>query len=123
MGLIKTISNFCYIECDMSNCNRKMEHIDEVILKQLAGLCNWENQDGQWMCPDCLTKAGLNAKAKDSLWLRAEGSPIIIHEISLFPYPSICLALSALQHNDLGVFRRGIIEDSSRLDPVSPNVV
>jgi len=64
MGLIKTISNFCYIECDMSNCNRKMEHIDEVILKQLAALCNWENQDGQWVCPDCLNKASLKPKAK-----------------------------------------------------------
>jgi len=64
MGLIKTISNFCYIECDMSNCNRKMEHIDEAILKQLAALCNWENQDGQWMCPDCLSKIGLKTKTK-----------------------------------------------------------
>ena len=56
MGLIKTISNFCYIECDMPNCNRKMEHVDEAILKQLAGLCNWEFAEGQWHCPDCLNK-------------------------------------------------------------------
>ncbi len=56
MGVIRTLSNFCFIECDTAGCNRKMEHVDEKILKQLAKLCNWENDAEQWICPECAQK-------------------------------------------------------------------
>ena len=51
MGLIRTMGQFCNVECDTRNCNKKMEHVDERLLRQLAGLCGWENRDHQWTCP------------------------------------------------------------------------
>ncbi len=56
MGVVRTLSNFCFIECDRTGCNRKMEHIDEKILKQLAKLCKWENNAELWLCPECAQK-------------------------------------------------------------------
>jgi len=53
MGLILTTGNFCYVECDSRNCTKKMEHVDERVLRQLAGLCGWESRGDQWMCPNC----------------------------------------------------------------------
>jgi hypothetical protein len=53
MGLIRTASRFCYIECDHWNCTKKMEHIDEKLLGQLARLCGWERKDNRWICPSC----------------------------------------------------------------------
>ena len=56
MGLIRTIGGFCYVECDGRNCTKKMEHIDERLLRQLAGLCGWEDRGNQWICPECVKK-------------------------------------------------------------------
>jgi hypothetical protein len=53
MGIIRTMGKFCYVECDLPNCNKKMEHIDEKVLKELAKLCGWMNRGNQWMCPEC----------------------------------------------------------------------
>jgi hypothetical protein len=53
MGIIRTMGKFCYVECDQSNCNKKIEHIDEKVLKELAKLCGWMNRGNQWVCPGC----------------------------------------------------------------------
>ena len=53
MGLIRTMGNFCYVECDAGNCTKKMEHVDERLLLQLAGLCGWETRGKEWICPNC----------------------------------------------------------------------
>jgi hypothetical protein len=53
MGLIWTTSGFCYVECDTRNCNKKVEHLDEGRLRELAGLCGWENRGNEWTCPNC----------------------------------------------------------------------
>ncbi len=53
MGLIRTMGGFCYVECDTRNCTKKMEHVDEKLLRQLAGLCGWENRGNEWTCPNC----------------------------------------------------------------------
>ena len=58
MGIITTMGKFCYVECDMPNCNKKMEHNDEKLLKKLAKSCGWENRDEQWICPNCVEKSG-----------------------------------------------------------------
>ena len=57
MGIIRTMGKFCYVECDLPNCNKKMEHIDEKILKELAKLCGWLNRGNQWTCPECAERA------------------------------------------------------------------
>jgi hypothetical protein len=57
MGLIRTIGNFCYVECDSRNCTKKMEHVDVKLLRQMAGLCGWEGKGNQWICPECVKKA------------------------------------------------------------------
>jgi len=54
MGMIRTLGNFCYVECDARDCTKKMEHVDETLLRQLAGLCGWESKGDQWICPNCL---------------------------------------------------------------------
>jgi len=56
MGLVRTMGTFCYVECDMRNCSKKYEHIDEKLLNQMAMLCGWENRKGQWVCPECVEK-------------------------------------------------------------------
>ena len=53
MGLIKTSGNYCYVQCDRLNCNRKMEHVDLKLLKELARLCGWERDADRWTCPNC----------------------------------------------------------------------
>ena len=53
MGIIRTMGKFCYVECDLPNCNKKMEHIDEKVLKELAKLGGWMNRGNQWVCPAC----------------------------------------------------------------------
>jgi hypothetical protein len=53
MGLVTTAGNYCYVQCDTRNCNRKMEHMDPKPLKDLAKLCGWENSGTHWTCPDC----------------------------------------------------------------------
>ncbi len=59
MGIIRTMGKFCYVECDLPNCNKKMEHIDEKVLKELAKLCGWVNRGNQWICPVCAEKSTL----------------------------------------------------------------
>ena len=53
MGLIRSSGNFCYIECDMQNCTRKMENVEERLLRRLARLCGWKSRGTQWICPTC----------------------------------------------------------------------
>ena len=53
MGLITTGGKYCYVQCDRRNCNRKMEHVDLNLLKDLAKLCGWENSGSRWTCPGC----------------------------------------------------------------------
>ncbi len=53
MGLIKTMGKFCFIQCDMSGCNKKMENYDEKMLKDLAIACGGMNKGDQWSCPSC----------------------------------------------------------------------
>ena len=64
MGIIRTMGKFCYVECDLPNCNKKMEHIDEKVLKELAKLCGWMNRGNQWMCPECAEKTKKTTKKK-----------------------------------------------------------
>jgi len=56
MGLIRTMGKFCYVECDARDCSHKMEHVDERLLRQLAGLCGWESRGDRWICPECVKK-------------------------------------------------------------------
>jgi hypothetical protein len=53
MGLVTTVGNYCYVQCDRRNCNKKMEHVDLKLLKDLARLCGWERSDSQWTCTSC----------------------------------------------------------------------
>jgi hypothetical protein len=57
MGLITTVGNYCYVQCDGRNCNKKMEHVDLKLLKDLAHLCGWENSGDRWTCPGCSEQA------------------------------------------------------------------
>lgn len=70
MGLVTTTGNYCYIQCDRMNCNRKMEHVDLKLLKDLARLCGWNHIGRQWTCPSCAEKAepgkGHTARQKSS---------------------------------------------------------
>ena len=62
MGIIRTMGKFCYVECDLPNCNKKMEHIDEKVLNELAKLCGWMNRGNQWMCPECAERTKTQKK-------------------------------------------------------------
>ena len=53
MGLIRTMGGFCYVECDTRNCSKKMEHVDERLLRELARLCGWKGRGNEWICPKC----------------------------------------------------------------------
>ena len=66
MSLITTAGKYCYIQCDRRNCNRKMEHVDLNLLKDLAKLCGWKKDGNQWNCPDCVerVKRGKTAKSR-----------------------------------------------------------
>jgi len=66
MGLITTMGKFCYIECDMLNCNKKIEKSDETLLKELAHICGWEYRADQWICPTCTEKEKAKKKLKRS---------------------------------------------------------
>ena len=52
MTLITTAGKYCYVQCDRRNCNRKMEHVDLSLLKDLAKLCGWKKEGNRWTCPD-----------------------------------------------------------------------
>ena len=56
MGLITTGGKYCYVQCDRRNCNRKMEHVDLNLLKDLAKLCGWKKDRYLWTCPDCVER-------------------------------------------------------------------
>ncbi len=56
MGLITTAGKYCYIQCDRRNCNKKMEHVDLNLLKDLAKLCGWKKDGNLWTCPGCLER-------------------------------------------------------------------
>jgi len=62
MGIVQTMGGYCYIECDIQNCNKKVEQNDEKALKQLAKLCKWENRGERWICPGCLEKEAQKKK-------------------------------------------------------------
>ena len=66
MGLVTTVGNYCYIECDSRNCNKKMEHVDVKILKDLARLCGWKRGGPQWTCPTCSEQAEDRKPSKTS---------------------------------------------------------
>ena len=56
MSIIKTMGKFCYIQCDMQNCSKKIEKNDEDTLQEFAKLCGWKIKGKQWICPSCLEK-------------------------------------------------------------------
>ena len=56
MGIVRTMGTFCYVQCDMRNCGKKYEHIDEKLLLQMAALCGWEKRKELWVCPECVEK-------------------------------------------------------------------
>lgn len=62
MGIITTSGKYCYVQCDRRNCNKKMEHIDPNLLKELAKLCGWKKLGDQWNCPDCAEKVATRKK-------------------------------------------------------------
>ena len=57
MGVVTSMTNFCYLQCDNSNCRKKVHHYGEMILKQMARLLGWENRGEQWLCPSCVKRA------------------------------------------------------------------
>ena len=57
MSLVTTTGKYCYIQCDRRNCNRKMEHVDLNLLKDLAKLCGWKKDANRWTCPECVERA------------------------------------------------------------------
>lgn len=67
MSLITTAGKYCYIQCDRRNCNRKMEHVDLNLLKDLAKLCGWKKEGNRWSCPNCVERVrrGKAAKSKE----------------------------------------------------------
>jgi len=75
MGIIRTMGKFCYVECDLPNCNKKMEHIDEKVLKELAKLCGWMNRGNQWMCPECAERAKQKRKKPTKSPRKKDSSP------------------------------------------------
>ena len=60
MGIIKTMGKFCYIQCDLQNCSKKIEKNDQDTLQEFAKLCGWKSRGSQWICPDCLEKEKKN---------------------------------------------------------------
>ena len=75
MGIIRTMGKFCYVECDLPNCNKKMEHIDEKVLKELAKLCGWMNRGNQWMCPECAERTKQKRKKPTKSPRKKDSSP------------------------------------------------
>ena len=62
MGLIRTMGKFCFVQCDWSGCNKKMENNDEKMLISLAKSCGWLNKGEQWLCPECKEKSQMAKK-------------------------------------------------------------
>lgn len=61
MSFTTTMGKYCFVECDMPGCGKKIEHIDPSTLKQLAKLCGWERNDDEWFCAECAER--LHGKA------------------------------------------------------------
>jgi len=70
MGIVKTMGKFCYIQCDMQNCSKKIEKNDENTLQEFARLCGWKSRGNQWTCPDCQEKE--KGKKKDQKAVKAK---------------------------------------------------
>lgn len=64
MGLVTTVGQYCYVQCDQRNCNRKMEHIDQALLKDLARLCGWKHNRGRWTCPACAQQSAPKQRSR-----------------------------------------------------------
>jgi hypothetical protein len=64
MGLVTTVGNYCYVQCDRRNCNKKLEHVDLKLLKELARVCGWERSGTQWTCPTCSERAEAGKASK-----------------------------------------------------------
>lgn len=56
MGLVTTMGKYCFVECDMTGCSKRIEHIEPATLKQLVKLCGWERIDDRWFCAECTAK-------------------------------------------------------------------
>ena len=56
MSMVKTMGKFCYIQCDIQNCGKKIEKNDENTLAEFARLCGWKSRGNQWLCPGCQEK-------------------------------------------------------------------
>ena len=56
MALVVTNDQFCYLECDHPECNRKIEHSDERMLLRLADWSGWKRIENQWLCKSCSKK-------------------------------------------------------------------
>ncbi len=56
MGMVTTIQKFCYIECDLWGCGKKIEKNQEDTLTDFAKICGWQKKRKQWICPDCKKK-------------------------------------------------------------------
>ncbi len=61
MSFVTTMGKYCFVECDMPGCSKKIEHVDPTTLKQLAKLCGWERSDDEWFCAECAER--LHGKA------------------------------------------------------------
>jgi hypothetical protein len=71
MPFVTTTSNYCFLECDRSGCNRKMEHREEKALKRLASLCGWDKKGDEWICPNCVEEI----RSKKDLGIRTRRVP------------------------------------------------
>lgn len=58
MAFVTTTSRYCFVECDRTGCNRKMEHSDPTALKRLASVCGWDRKGDEWLCPNCVKEIG-----------------------------------------------------------------
>ena len=54
MGVVTAMTQFCYIECDVPDCRKKVHHYGEQILTQMAKLLGWEHRGEKWLCPHCV---------------------------------------------------------------------
>ena len=74
MGLITTLGNFCFIECDELNCSKKIEHVDINLLKEISALCGWKERGRRWRCPECNAKMLREGSEHHELWLKKKSA-------------------------------------------------
>jgi len=75
MSLVTTMGKYCFIACDGPNCNKKIEHVDQKILKQLVRLCGWYPSDDEWFCSDCAAKLHIKAPPEKGQEKSFQGRP------------------------------------------------